>query len=213
MSDGRFPYRVEPMKLEDIEEVMAIERQSFPLPWSATTYQHELCNNQNSHYVVVRQARPFLSPGPFWARLVFWGGRRHSPPHAPILGYGGFWIVVDEAHISTIAVAPAWRRRGVGELLLLAMIEQGLNLGAHIVTLEVRVSNMIAQNLYRKYGFVVTGHRKHYYRDNGEDAYIMTIENANGVEYAQRLRTLQAALWARLHSAPFPIGQKTALQL
>lgn len=217
MSDGQIPYIVEPMRPEDVEEVMAIERQSFPLPWSMTTYQHELRDNQHSHYAVVRQALPPPQPDPFWTRLV----RRGQPRRAPVLGYGGFWLVVDEAHISTIATAPAWRGRGLGELVLLTMIEQGLGLGAHIVTLEVRISNIVAQNLYHKYGFVITGGRKHYYRDNGEDAHIMTVDNANAPEYLQRLQNLRSALWTRLRSERSPrskaepagqsSGQKTRL--
>jgi ribosomal-protein-alanine N-acetyltransferase len=126
------------------------------------------------------------------------------------MAYGGFWLVVDEAHISTIATAQQWRGRGLGELALLAMIERGLELGAHMVTLEVRVSNTIAQNLYRKYGFVITGERKRYYRDNGENAYIMTVDNANGPEYTHQLVTLRAALWMRLGS-PLPVGQKAGM--
>lgn len=217
MANGHTPYLVEPMRLEDVEEVMAIERQSFPLPWSANTYQHELRDNRHSHYVVVRPAQHPLAvqPAAFWARLASVFLRRSTRSgRAPVLGYGGFWLVLDEAHISTIATALAWRGRGLGELLLLAMIERGLGMGAHIVTLEVRVGNRIAQNLYRKYGFIVTGQRKNYYRDNGEDAYIMTVDNAHGPEYAQRLQALRSALWARLcaqSGAAEPIGQKMHL--
>lgn len=196
MSDGRIPYVVEPMQMEDIEQVMAIERVSFPLPWSLNTYRHELLENMHSHYIVVRQDTPPAPPASLWAR--WFGG--NQPRRAPVLGYGGFWLVVDEAHISTIATATAWRRRGLGELLLLTMIERGLELGAQLVTLEVRVSNIIAQNLYRKYGFETIGRRKHYYRDNGEDAFIMSIERANSAEYAQKLQALRLALYARLRS-------------
>ncbi len=210
MSDGQHPYVIEPMRIEDVEQVMVIERQSFPLPWSANTYWHELRENQHSHYVVVRQQQnPLAQSLSFWARLL---GRK--PQSAPVLGYGGFWLVVDEGHVSTIATAPAWRGRGLGELLLLAMIEQSLGLGAHIVTLEVRISNSVAQNLYRKYGFAITGRRKDYYRDNNEDAHIMTVENASSPEYAQHLQVLRSALWTRLQQVNAPpelIGQKTRL--
>ncbi len=196
MSDGRFPFVVEAMQMEDVEAVMVIERQSFPLPWSMATYQHEIRDNQHSHYLVVRPLAASTRPEPFWARWI----RLGRPQHLPVLGYGGFWLVVDEAHISTIATAPAWRGRGLGELLLLSMIEQGLDLGAQIVTLEVRVGNTVAQNLYKKYGFAVVGRRKHYYRDNGEDAHIMTVDKASGHDYKQQLQSLRAALRARLDS-------------
>jgi ribosomal-protein-alanine N-acetyltransferase len=202
MSNHSFPYVVEPMTLADVPEVMAIERESFPLPWSENTYRHELRGNQHSHYLVVR---PVGSPLPvsFWERLVGRGRKL-----APVLGYGGFWLIADEAHISTIAVAARWRGYGLGELLLVTMIEQGLQKGAHIVTLEVRVSNAVAQNLYRKYGFVTVGERKHYYRDNGENAFIMTVDEADGAQYAQQFQALRGALRERLgaQSTPDKIG-------
>ncbi len=93
-----------------------------------------------------------------------------------VAGFVGYWHVVDEAHISTIAVHPKWRGSGVGEQLLRATLEHALSLGAQMATLEVRVSNAAAQNLYRKYHFEEVGRRKNYYRDNGEDAVLMTAE-------------------------------------
>ncbi len=175
---------------------MVIERQSFPLPWSWNAYLHELRDNQHSYYIVVRQKLLPPRPVSFWMRLI----GRPQPSPAPVLGYGGFWLIVDEAHISTIAVAPEWRGRGLGELLLLSMIRQSLGIGAHVITLEVRLSNELAQKLYAKYGFKIVGERKQYYRDNGENAYLMTVENASGPQYAQQLQTLQAALVERLRT-------------
>jgi ribosomal-protein-alanine N-acetyltransferase len=106
--------------------------------------------------------------------------------------------MVDEAHISTIASHPDWRGKGVGELLLLGMIENSIEIGAHVVTLEVRVSNATAQSLYRKYGFLIAGTRKGYYSDNGEDAYIMTTPSIRTEEYAAKLDALRSALVKRL---------------
>ncbi|MBI5649302.1 MAG: ribosomal protein S18-alanine N-acetyltransferase, partial [Chloroflexi bacterium] len=102
---------------------------------------------------------------------------------APIVGYAGFWMMTDEAHISTIASHPDWRRRGIGELLLLAMIEAAAEQNARVLTLEVRVSNQDAQVLYRKHGFNIVGERKHYYSDNQEDALIMTTPHITTAEY------------------------------
>ncbi|MBN1887596.1 MAG: ribosomal protein S18-alanine N-acetyltransferase [Thermoflexales bacterium] len=196
MSDNHLPYSIEAMAQDDIGEVMVIERQSFPLPWSWNAYLHELRDNHHSYYIVVRLKSPPAPPVSFWMRLI----GRPQPRPAPVLGYGGFWLIVDEAHISTIAVAQEWRGRGLGELLLLSMIKQGLGLGARVVTLEVRLSNELAQKLYAKYGFKIVGERKHYYRDNGENAYLMTVENAGSPQYAQQLQTLQAALVERLRT-------------
>ena len=192
MSNGGIPDRVEPMRWEDVPTVAAIEHLSFTLPWSDYTYRHELLENTHSYYFVARRMDAPPVPRNWWAKL--W--RRNGA--AAIVGYGGFWLVVDEAHISTIASDVSWRGRGVGELLLLTMIERGIELGAAMVTLEVRVSNTVAQNLYRKYGFEVVGRRSHYYSDNNEDVDLMTVEQVNQLPYQTRLQRLLAELEDRL---------------
>jgi [ribosomal protein S18]-alanine N-acetyltransferase len=188
------PYRVEPMQWGDVPQVMAIERQSFTLPWSDYTYRHEILDNRNAHYFVARRLddRVTRNPAAWWGRLF----KRETK--APVVGYGGFWIVVDEAHISTIASDSKWRGRGVGELMLLAMIDRSIELGAREVTLEVRVSNTVAQNLYRKYGFEVVGRRPGYYRDNNEDADLMTLSGVYTAEYQAKFKTLREALEDRM---------------
>ncbi len=188
------PYRVEPMQWGDVPQVMAIEHQSFTLPWSDYTYRHEILDNRNAHYFVARRVDGRLVRGPvaWWERFF-----KHETK-APVVGYGGFWIVVDEAHISTIASDVKWRGRGIGELMLLAMIDRSIELGAHEVTLEVRVSNTVAQNLYRKYGFEVVGRRPGYYRDNNEDADLMTLSGVHTREYQARLKALRDTLEDRL---------------
>lgn len=189
-----FPFVVEPMRLDDVPEVMAIERESFPLPWPERAYRYELLQNQNSHYVVLR---PTSEPdaGLWWhgLRRVWRGNTRPK-----IIGYGGFWMIAGEAHISTIAVDPTWRRRGLGELLLWEMLNRAVPLEAFEATLEVRVSNQVAQNLYRKYGFEQVGRRRRYYQDNGEDAWIMTIASFNSPAYQSRLALLGRNLQMRL---------------
>ncbi len=188
------PYQVEPMQWADVPQVMGIERKSFTLPWSDYTYRHELLENRNAHYFVARRlnGRIMSPPRSWWARLF------KAEEKAPVVGYGGFWIVTDEAHISTIASDVPWRGRGIGELMLLAMVERSIELGAHDVTLEVRVSNTVAQALYRKYGFEVVGRRPRYYRDNDEDADLMTVFKVNEPAYQARLKALRAALEDRL---------------
>ena len=207
MGNGQFPYIVQPMRWDDVPAIMVIERESFPLPWSSYTYRHELTENKNSHYMVIRSRVQGPDAQTWWKRLL-------RPTSPPIVGYGGFWLIADEAHISTIAVAKKWRGRGLGELLLTAMIEQALGMQAVMVTLEVRVTNTVAQNLYRKYGFVVTGTRPRYYRDNDEDAHIMTVEGVAGEEYRKKFARLQETLWMRLRAGvKHPAGQKAAAPL
>jgi ribosomal-protein-alanine N-acetyltransferase len=117
-----------------------------------------------------------------------------------IAGYAGFWVMVDEAHISTLATHPAWRRQGVAELLLIAMTEHAAEIGARVMTLEVRVSNTGAQALYRKFGFEVVGRRLQYYSDNREDALIMTTPPVASAEYQRIFQELKTGLLARLKS-------------
>jgi ribosomal-protein-alanine N-acetyltransferase len=187
------PYKVEPMQWADVPQVMAIERKAFTLPWSDYTYRHELLENRNAHYLVARRLNGSLLSKSTWLMRLF-----KTEPKAPIVGYGGFWIVLDEAHISTIASDEQWRGHGIGELMLLAMIERSVELGAHEVTLEVRVTNAVAQNLYRKYGFEVVGRRPGYYRDNNEDADLMTVSGVFTTEYQAKLKALREALEDRL---------------
>jgi ribosomal-protein-alanine N-acetyltransferase len=194
----RAQVRVAPMALDDIARVMEIDTLSFPLPWSPTSYRYELTQNSNSHFVVAvaggePPAGSHKEPEGLVERLNPSHWFRPAPSPTPpsrrnVVGYGGFWFIVDEAHISTIAVHPDWRGQGVGEILFVNMLEQALDLGALTATLEVRVTNAPAQALYRKYEFEQTGRRKRYYRDNGEDALLMTAELRPGYRDAMRRR-------------------------
>ncbi len=190
------PVVVEPMRLEDVEPVLAIDRLSFPLPWSASSYRYELTQNTHSYFFVAL-ATPNATPGPragWRARLstLFKPAPEAPPTPRLVVGYAGFWYIVDEAHISTIAVHPDWRGQGAGELLLTSLLERALDLHAVKATLEVRVTNTRAQNLYRKYGFEEVGRRRRYYRDNGEDALLMTAELHAGYRDEMRRRFNQA---------------------
>ena len=146
------------MSMADVQAVLEIDRLSFPIPWSENTYKYELHENRSSYLNVVE--------------IPFNGKNR-------IIGYVGFWFIVDEAHISTIAVHPNFRELGVGELLLRCALKQANELNVRLITLEVRVSNQRAINLYKKYKFEIVGSRPRYYRDNNEDALLMTRVNQN----------------------------------
>lgn len=188
------PYAVGPMTLADLDEVMAIERVSFASPWSARAYRYEITQNKHSTILVVR---PASHPPGSLARLL---RRLHVTSPGPVLGYAGFWLMVDEAHVCTIAVHPRWRGQGLGELLLLSLLERGDEQGACLATLEVRASNHVAQELYRKYEFTVVSVRRRYYSDNDEDAYIMTTPRFDTPEFRASLRQNRARLHARLRS-------------
>jgi ribosomal-protein-alanine N-acetyltransferase len=204
--DG-LPYVIEAMRLRDVAEVMEIERLSFPTPWSARAYRYELQENNLSHYLVAHPRKSLAPKEPgFWAgprreRLVERLRRSLGvamPPEVNILGYGGFWLLAGEAHISTIAVRPEWRRRGIGELLLVAMLERAVELGGDLATLEVRVSNVAAQSLYQKYGFAKVGLRPRYYSDRGEDALVMTTKHLTSAAFQSGFQRLKAELKQKL---------------
>ncbi len=197
---SRLPYRIEPMTPQDIEAVMNIELVSFSAPWSARAYDYEVRYNEMAHYYVARLQKemPPVNAGTSLLRRWFRRPPAQENTLLMMVGYGGFWLMVDEAHISTLATHPLWRRRGVGELLLLAMIEHATEIGARWITLEVRPSNIGAQALYRKYGFEVTGLRKRYYSDNGEDALIMATPIVTTADYQRKLQELKDALFHRL---------------
>ena len=162
---------IEPMGLADLPAVQSIERASFATPWPPNAYRSELETNRLAHYLVARADRE-------------------------VVGFGGIWIMVDEAHITTFAVAPEWRRRRVGERLLLALLDLAVARRASEATLEVRLSNLPARRLYEKYGFRPVGLRPRYYSDNGEDALIMTTEPLASPAMVERVRRRREALEA-----------------
>ena len=164
--------RVEPMAIADLPSVHAIERASFFVPWPDDAYRNELSTNRLATYVVARA-------------------------DDEIVGFGGLWVMVDEAHITTFAVDPRWRRRGIGEWMLLALLDRAVERRAREATLEVRLSNMPARRLYEKYGFRPVGIRPRYYSDNGEDALIMTTDALASAAMRDRIARLRAALAAR----------------
>lgn len=145
-----------PMTLADVPEVGVLERICFSAPWSEETYRHEIRHNPRAFYYVLRPPE----------------GRAALPS---ILAYGGYWVLGDEAHIVTIASHPRLRRRRLGELMLLHLVERARQAGVAAVTLEVRAGNRAAQALYRKWRFEEVGLRKRYYRDNNEDALLLTL--------------------------------------
>lgn len=182
------PYIVEPLTLADIDQVMQIEQVAFTAPWSARAYRFEIADNEQSTMLAVRPAQLRRN----------WLERLRLPRRPRLLGYAGFWLLVDDAHICTIAVHPEWRRRGLGELLLLSLLDRAAPLGARRASLEVRVSNRAAQRLYHKVGFETISRRRRYYADNNEDAYIMITPPFTEPGFETNLRRCRTRLCARL---------------
>ena len=163
------------MRLEDLAEVQRIEQASFSTPWPENAYRSELMTNRLASYLVARI-------------------------DDRIVAYGGMWLMVDEAHITTFAVHPAWRRQRIGERLLLAFLDLARDRHAREATLEVRLSNLAARRLYEKYGFRPVGLRPRYYSDDHEDALIMTTLPLDESQMRERI----ARRRAELEAAPAP---------
>ncbi len=141
--------KIELMQIEDLEAVLEIEEASFPTPWSKNSFLYELTENQRAVYLVAKNE------------------------FNKVTGYIGMWIVFDEGHITNLAAHPLYRRQGVGRALLNELIAVAKKNGVQYLTLEVRRSNLSAQDLYQQIGFVHMGVRRKYYLDNREDALIM----------------------------------------
>lgn len=153
------------MRLEDIEEVMEIEPVAFGSHhWSHQSFVNELNNSMGNYFAAC------------------------EPVSKRLIGYSGFWLIGEEAHITTLAVHPDCRRKHIGERLLIHDIMQARKVGAQWITLEVRVSNEVAQTLYYKYGFKSLGLRRNYYQDNDEDALVLWTENIKAPEFTDLLK-------------------------
>ena len=170
------------MALGDIPQVMDIERESFPTMWPQTTYRKEL-KNKLALYLVAYEpvSEPHDAPAtkPLQPNTGIRGLLRRLFSPVPttqerILGLVGLWCMMGEGHIVTIAVREAYRRQGIGELLLVAIMDTAQDAGQDGVTLEYRVSNHDARKMYEKYGFMQVGVRARYYSDNQEDAVLMS---------------------------------------
>lgn len=153
------------MTVADIPDVHEIERASFPVPWPAFAFRQELEMNRLARYLLVKA-----------------GGE--------VVAYGGIWLMVDEAHVTTFAVLPAWRRMGIGGLLMVELMRVAHDVGASVATLEVRLSNEAARALYARFGFRPVGLRPRYYSDNGEDALIMTTDRLDSAPMRERMRLM-----------------------
>tara|TARA_B100000029_G_scaffold513132_1_gene611760 strand:+ start:4737 stop:5384 length:648 start_codon:yes stop_codon:yes gene_type:complete len=171
-----FPFSLRPMVKDDIDQVSTIERESFPTLWPPTSYRKEI-TNKIAEYIVCVCDHEYLTvtkQSNGWRRWLRKKGRLVTVKKRLVAGFLGVWYMGGEAHIVTVAVKGEFRRRGIGELLLIGSLELATARDAQVLTLEARESNNIAKALYAKYGFLEAGLRKRYYSDNHEDAVIMT---------------------------------------
>lgn len=158
---------ITPLRRRHLREVMAIEKQVYPRPWSTSLFEDELQRGGRS-YVAARVGNL-------------------------LVGYAGVLLIADDAHVATIAVDPEWQGHGIATRLMAELMGQALRLGAAQITLEVRVTNVRAQRIYQRFGFAPAGARKAYYADNGEDALVMWVHDVRGPEFAERLDAVIAS--------------------
>jgi [ribosomal protein S18]-alanine N-acetyltransferase len=157
------------MRRRHLRRVLAIEAQVYPRPWSASLFLSELAQRTTRTYLVAKS-----------------GG--------DVVGYSGMMFMGEEAHVTNIAVDPHLHGHKIGTRLLLAMTTEAIARGARVISLEVRVSNRVAQAMYEKFGFSAVGVRKGYYIETNEDALIMSVENARSTDYRMRLQSIRDEL-------------------
>ena len=158
-----------PMRRRHLRSVLRIEEQVYPRPWSSSLFLSELALRSSRSYCVARVGRE-------------------------VVGYAGVMISFEDAHVTTIAVDPAWHRRGIATRLMVALARESLVRGAHNLTLEVRMSNKGAQELYRRFGFAPVGVRKNYYQETNEDALVMWVHEIDGDAYGELLASIESAI-------------------
>jgi len=199
------PCYVRLMRKEDIAQVTKIDHEVFPTLWPPTNYKREL-ENRLAHYIVacdvretVEEPRVEVASGKGLAglaskvRRLFFGEEPPPSSREHVIGFAGFWIMADEAHLTNIAVRESSRRQGIGELLLILVIDLAIELKASIITLEVRASNTAAQSLYRRCGFIQVGLRRGYYISDREDGVLMSTENITSGSFQTHFQQVKQA--------------------
>jgi ribosomal-protein-alanine N-acetyltransferase len=211
LRDSRLSYSIRPMRKEDIAQVTEIDHEAFPTMWPPANYEREL-RTPLAHYIVAHEGSPTTektgvtvtkekgpaSLVPRVQQLLHYKPTLNTEelPLADkqyIVGFAGLWMMADEAHLTNIAVRRSHRQRGIGELLLISMIDLALELNAHILTLEVRASNISAQSLYYKYGLSVVNVRQGYYTNDKESALVMASEDITSAAFQEHLNRLKQA--------------------
>ena len=200
-------YSMRLMRQEDVAQVTAIDREAFYSQWPPPNYRQEL-QNRLARYIVACdetkipeeiEEKPVKVHHSLVSRIMGWFnserffGDEVPPGGQHIVGFAGIWVLADEAHITNIAVRKHYQRQGIGEMLLIAAIDLARKLKADTMTLEVRASNISAQNLYRKLGFTQVGLRRAYYTDNREDGVLMSTESINSDSFHSHLDQLKEA--------------------
>ncbi len=202
-------FSVRPMDDRDIRKASLVEKEAFPTLFPPTSFRRELVNKLARYLVAFEDIKP--NPGDDPVISVDEANNEYFPlvrllnsaknvlsgisssglaESNKLVGFVGLWYMVDDVHVVSVGVSPQYQGRGIGELLLISAIEQTMFRNYDVLTLEVRISNYVAQNLYKKYGFSERGMRKAYYTDNREDALIMTLDSVRSETYLSKFLNL-----------------------
>jgi ribosomal-protein-alanine N-acetyltransferase len=161
--------QIQPMRRRHLRAVLRIEQQVYPRPWSSSLFLSELALRSTRAYLVARVGRD-------------------------VVGYAGLMMTLDDGHVTTIAVDPRWHRHKIGSRLLLVLAREGIRRGAASLTLEVRMTNKPAQDMYRRFGFVPVGVRKNYYQEVNEDALVMWAHDVDEPAYSELLDSIESGI-------------------
>lgn len=165
------PVELVPMRRRHVRQVLRIEAQVYPRPWSMSLFLQEIARRSDRVYLVARLG-------------------------AQVVGYGGLMLTASEAHVTTIAVDPAHHGRRLGTTIMVALLDAAIERGATSVSLEVRMSNHVAQRMYRRFGFQAVGIRRGYYVETGEDALVMWADNVDSLAYSALLDRMRERIRA-----------------
>lgn len=203
-------FYVRPMRKEDLAQVKEIDREAFPTQWPPPDYRRELQNPLARLIVVCDESKKVTEPeveAPpekgisklaskvrrLWRHERFFGNKLPPSDRQYVVGFASIWVMADEAHLTNIAVRKQYQRQGIGEQLLISIIDLAAELKADFITLEVRISNTAAQSLYSKYGFTQVSVRRGYYTNNREDALLMSTESITSAPFQARFQRLKQA--------------------
>jgi len=171
---------ISPMQLGDIKEVIQIEKESFVSPWSVDVFEEQLSHLDCASYFVARVNGKVIG----YAGIIF-------PPACLSVDTADGHNAETEGHITNIAIDKSYRRKKIGSVLLLKLIEEAQNRGSRVISLELRKLNTVALSFYKKFGFRIFGLRKDYYSDTGEDAIVMFVDNVSSADYQNRLQIIR----------------------
>ncbi|NEP76631.1 ribosomal protein S18-alanine N-acetyltransferase [Okeania sp. SIO2G5] len=202
-----FPAVIEELTVDDLSAVVQMDENCFGGLWTEAGYRREI-ESPNSQLLIVKEA-----PELWKEESSSDGSAEADGTDSSLIGIGCVWFILEEAHITVLAIQPPYRRQGLGQFLLITLLETAIQRQAEWATLEVRISNTVAQKLYKKLGFITIGQRKKYYQDTGEDALILWNKGLQNRSFHHDLEQLKQQTLVRLHKMGWMVTVPSALKV